>query len=78
MLRVMYFSILKEKVGLKEEEIDFKGPVGKLKEVLKERHPEIGDLLDRVRFAVNEEYVGEDHYLEGNEKVALIPPVSGG
>ena len=78
MLKVMYFSVLREKIGKSEEEIDFKGPVGKLREVLKERHPEVADIIGRIRFAVNEEYVGEDYTLQGDERVALIPPVSGG
>jgi len=78
MPRVAYFSIIREKLGIPEEEIDFRGPVGKLREVLKERHPEVGDILDRVRFAVNEEYVDDDFRLEGDERVAIIPPVSGG
>ncbi len=78
MPRVLYFSLLREKLGISEEELDFRGPVGKLREVLKEKHPEIGDLLDRVKFAVNEEYVDDDFTLEGDERVAIIPPVSGG
>lgn len=78
MPRVLYFSILKEKLGISEEEIEFRGSVGKLREVLKEKHPEVRDLLERVRFAVNEEYVDDDFELEGDERVALIPPVSGG
>ncbi len=78
MLKVMYFSVLREKIGKSEEEIDFKGPVKKLREVLKERHPEIADIIERIRFAVNEEYVEEDYTLRGDERVALIPPVSGG
>ncbi len=78
MLKVMYFSVLREKIGKSEEEIDFKGPVKKLREVLKEKHPEIADIIERIRFAVNEEYVEEDYTLRGDERVALIPPVSGG
>jgi molybdopterin converting factor small subunit len=30
------------------------------------------------RFAVNQEYVGEDYELAENDEVAIIPPVSGG
>ena len=78
MPRVLYFSLLREKIGISEEDLDFRGPVRKLREVLKERHPEVKDLLDRVKFAVNEEYVDDDFNLEGDERVAIIPPVSGG
>ena len=78
MIKVLYFSVLREKVGKSEEEIEFKGSVAQLKELLAERYPQIRDILGSVRFAVNEEYVGEDYQLSGNERVALIPPVSGG
>ncbi len=78
MLKVMYFSVIRERIGLKEEEMEFEGTVGELKKLLKEKHPEVSDLIDRVRFAVNEEYVDEGYELKGDERVALIPPVSGG
>ncbi len=77
MPRVLYFSILREKLG-SEESIEFKGSVAELKKVLKERHPQVADIIDRVKFAVNEEYVSDDFKLEGDETVAVIPPVSGG
>ncbi|EDP75611.1 MoaD/ThiS family protein [Hydrogenivirga sp. 128-5-R1-1] len=78
MPRVVYFSVLRDRLGLSEEEVQFRGSVSKLREFLKEKHPEVADILDRVKFAVNEEYVGEDYNLEGDERVAIIPPVSGG
>ncbi len=78
MPRVAYFSVIREKLGISEEEIEFRGSVGKLREVLKEKHPEVREVLDKVKFAVNEEYVDDDFNLEGDEKVAVIPPVSGG
>ena len=78
MPRVTYFSVIREKLGISEEDIEFRGPVGKLREVLKDKHPEVRDVLDKVKFAVNEEYVDDDFKLEGDERVAIIPPVSGG
>ncbi|WP_457599926.1 molybdopterin converting factor subunit 1 [Hydrogenivirga sp.] len=78
MPRVTYFSILREKLGKSEEELDFTGSVEKLRETLKERYPEVAELLDRVKFAVNEEYVDDTYEIKGDERVAIIPPVSGG
>ncbi len=78
MVSVRYFSVVKEKVGKQEEELDFSGNVRELKEFLKKRYPELGEIWDSVRFAVNEEYVDEDYKLSDNDKVAVIPPVSGG
>ncbi len=78
MPRIIYFSLVRERLGKSEEDLDFRGRVSELREVLKGRYPEIRDILDKIRFAVNEEYVGEDHEVEEGDTVALIPPVSGG
>lgn len=78
MVKIRYFSVVKEKLGKEEEALDFSGTVRELKEYLRKRYPEIADILDRVRFAVNEEYVDEDYKLSDNDRVAVIPPVSGG
>jgi len=77
-MKILYFSVVRERLKKSEEEIEFKGSVRELKKLLKEKYPEIEDVLDRVRFAVNEEYVNDDYELKGSERVALIPPVSGG
>ena len=78
MPRLIYFSIVREKLGKSEENIEFTGRVRELREELKKRYPQIAELMDRIRFAVNEEYVDDDYELKGDERVALIPPVSGG
>lgn len=77
-MKVLYFSVVKERIKKGEEELDFKGTVSELRFVLSQRYPELRDLLERIKFAVNEEYVGDDYELKGDERVALIPPVSGG
>ncbi len=77
-MKVLYFSVVKERIKKGEEELDFKGTVSELRLVLSQKYPELRDLLERIKFAVNEEYVGDDYELKGDERVALIPPVSGG
>lgn len=77
-MKVLYFSVVKERIKKGEEELDFKGSLSELRFVLSQRYPELKDLLERIKFAVNEEYVGDDYELKGDERVALIPPVSGG
>ncbi|GBC88643.1 MAG: molybdopterin converting factor subunit 1 [Hydrogenobacter thermophilus] len=77
-MKILYFSIIKEKLKRSEEEIEFKGSVRELRVMLMERYPDIKELLSQVKFAVNEEYVSDDYVLEGSERVAIIPPVSGG
>ncbi|MFN4319303.1 MAG: molybdopterin converting factor subunit 1 [Aquificaceae bacterium] len=77
-MKLLYFAILKERLKKDQEEINFKGTVSQLRQLLIERYPELEPVLKVVRFAVNEEYVKDEYQLKGDERVALIPPVSGG
>ncbi len=78
MIKLLYFAILREKLGRQEELIEFSGSVGELRKLLMEREPHLQDVLKVCLFAVNQEYVGEDFVLKDGETVAVIPPVSGG
>jgi len=78
MIKLLYFAILREKLGRQEEMLEFSGSVGELRRLLVEREPHLADVLKVCLFAVNQEYVGEDFILKGGETVAVIPPVSGG
>jgi molybdopterin synthase sulfur carrier subunit len=78
MIKLLYFAILREKLGRYEEMLEFSGSVGELRRLLVEREPHLADVLKVCLFAVNQEYVGEDFILKGGETVAVIPPVSGG
>lgn len=77
-MKMLYFSIVREKLRREEEELDFSGSVAQLREFLCEKYPELKPIWERVRFAVNYEYVDDGYILKGNEQVAVIPPVSGG
>jgi molybdopterin synthase sulfur carrier subunit len=78
MIRLLYFAILREKLGKQEEMLEFSGSVGELRKLLVEREPHLAGVLKVCLFAVNQEYVEEDFILKGGETVAVIPPVSGG
>jgi len=78
MIKLLYFAILREKLGKHEEMLEFSGSVGELRKLLVEREHHLADVLKVCLFAVNQEYVGEDFILKGGETVAVIPPVSGG
>jgi molybdopterin synthase sulfur carrier subunit len=78
MIKLLYFAILREKLGRQEEMLEFSGSVGELRKLLVEREPHLADVLKVCLFAVNQEYVGEEFILKGGETVAVIPPVSGG
>ena len=46
--------------------------------VLKSQHPKLGDLERSLLFAVNEEYASPSHPLSDGDRLAVLPPVSGG
>lgn len=45
---------------------------------IKENFPEIAVLTERSRVVVNESYVADGHIIHSTDRLALIPPVSGG
>ena len=47
-------------------------------EILKSMHPRLGEMQRSLLFAVNEEYAGLDHPLANGDRIAVLPPVSGG
>ncbi|MCS7306923.1 MAG: molybdopterin converting factor subunit 1 [Aquificaceae bacterium] len=77
-MKVLYFAMLREKLGRHEEHLGFSGTVGEFRKLLIQKYPELRPIIEKVRFAVNEEYVDDEHFLRGDETVAIIPPVSGG
>ncbi len=83
-MKIIYFSWLREKTGVGEEEISLPSGVGDVAgfvEWLKGRGggfvEAFGD-MSMVRVAVNQEHVETDHPLSADDEVAFFPPVSGG
>ncbi|MCS7196959.1 MAG: molybdopterin converting factor subunit 1 [Aquificaceae bacterium] len=77
-MKLLYFAMLKERLNRSEEEVEFEGTVAQLRDFLINRYGELEPLLKVSKFAVNEEYVEDSYFLKGGERVAVIPPVSGG
>lgn len=79
-VRVLYFGIVRERIGLHEEVIEI--PAGAtaadLTALLSERHGNLAAGVSALRLAVNLEYVDSDAILHDDDEVAVIPPVSGG
>lgn len=77
---VRLFASLREKVG--ERQVDIALPEGAdvraLYEALGAQYPQVRPFLESVVCAVDEEYVTAAHTLREGDRVALIPPVSGG
>ncbi len=75
---VQYFAILREQRGLTEEKLSTAATTPPaLYDELRARH---GFTLpaDRVRAAVNEEFVGSSAVLKNGDTIVFIPPVAGG
>lgn len=79
-VHVLYFALLREKVGTASAELNL--PVGAtvddLWTVIEDAHPQVEGLGASTSFAVNQEYVERTRALADGDEVALIPPVSGG
>ena len=77
-ISVQYFAILREQRGLSREEVvsDATTPAA-VYDALRSEH---GFTLpgDRVRAAVNGEFVEPLHVLKEGDEVVFIPPVAGG
>lgn len=77
-LSIRYFAILREQRGVAEETLETTAATpGALYEELRARH---GFTLpgDRVRAAVDGEFVAADARLREGQTVVFIPPVAGG
>ena len=78
MVHVQYFAILREQRGLTEEKLTTPATTpGELYDELRARH---GFTLpgDRIRAALNDEFVAANASLREGDRVVFIPPVAGG
>jgi len=79
-IRVRFFALYREIVGLREAEIDL--PTGSSAldawQLFASSHPQLTPNLPHTRFAVNGEYTDPNTTLSSGDEVAFIPPVSGG
>lgn len=82
---MIYFASAKQATGVSEEKLDFPDEesisVAQLFDLLEREHPKLKDrkILESVAVAVNLEYIDmEMEKIRAGDKVAIIPPVSGG
>lgn len=82
MITIQYFGVLKDRVGVAEENFAWEsGNTETLLELLKARDETWADALapERVfRMVVNDEIVYEATKIEKGDRVAILPPVTGG
>ncbi len=79
-ITVLFFSILRTRTGLARERFEVTGPitVGKVRQLVIERHPELAQLLPSAVAAINRDFASDDSPISDGDEVALFPPVSGG
>jgi molybdopterin converting factor subunit 1 len=79
-VRVLYFGVLKEVLGLEREEVDVAEDcsVAELLRLIADRSRSLPGVWTSLAVAVNQEYVSASALLHDGDEVALLPPVSGG
>ncbi|MDH7604382.1 MAG: MoaD/ThiS family protein [Melioribacter sp.] len=58
--------------------IDEDSSIEQLRNLLINKQPQIKNILDNSRFAINEEFVDDNTIIKKNNTIYIIPPVSGG
>ncbi len=77
-LQLTYFAILREQRGLSSEEFTTSLTTAReLYELLRQQY-HFSLSADRVRVALDDEFVSWDSLLRDGQRVAFIPPVAGG
>jgi len=78
-IHVLFFAALCDAAGIREVDLEIPGStVGDALEEICIRFPDVIPMLDRIQAAVNEEYANPVTLLCEGDRLALIPPVSGG
>ena len=83
-VRILYFAWVRERIGVAEEVVAPPAEVGTVAGLIdwlrgrSERHASALSEPDRLRAAVNEDFVPLDASIGGAREVAIFPPVTGG
>jgi molybdopterin converting factor subunit 1 len=79
-VKVLLFSVLREKVGTSEMSIEIERaePVSSFLSRVAQDVPAVAEFESAIRLAVNGSYAQPADIVEPGDEVALITPVSGG
>lgn len=75
MVKVLYYGIAQEIAGTVEEEFAVEGTAG-LRKMIAEKYPRMNTVS--FRLALNDRLLTSDSSLKENDKIAVLPPFSGG
>lgn len=74
---VLLFASVRDAAGVDQADVEG-STVGEIALQLRERFPAAARLIERSRFAVNQQFASAETALKDGDEVAVIPPVSGG
>jgi len=79
-ITALLFGQAREWVGSSNLDLTLEAPatVESAFAILKARHPQLADMQRSLLFAVNEEYASFSDPLDDGDRLAVLPPVSGG
>jgi sulfur-carrier protein len=83
-MKLLYFSWVRERVGLAEEDLQLPQTVNTVHELLtwltsqSQGHALALSDVNRLRIAVNQSYVQGSHEVSDDDEIAIFPPVTGG
>jgi molybdopterin synthase catalytic subunit len=77
---ILYFAAARERAGVPSEPLDLPdgATAGQALALACQRHPALQAVADKLRLAVDEDFVQPGRKLRDGCEIALIPPVSGG
>jgi len=75
-MKVLFFGVLSELAAKSADEFDFAGTVQEFRKMMSDQYSGFSD--QKYQIAANQKVVQDDHVLEGNEELALLPPFTGG
>ena len=84
MVKLLYFSWLRVKIGVAEESVQPPEEVSTLGEMItwlatqSPGHAEALSQPEAIKAAVNQVYAEFDHPIQEGDEIALFPPVTGG
>lgn len=79
-VKVLFFAKLREKMGIKEVDIELAQSVtlAQFEALLTEQYPHFADLPQPVLVSVNQEFAKSEQWVSVGDEVAFFPPVTGG
>lgn len=79
-MKVLFFARARDLAGIAEADLELAPGirVADVRMALARRYPALASLLPHCALAVNDDYAADEAILGGAERVAVLPPVSGG